>query len=395
MVKPFKFSRTPEIHFGEGRITILADEISKRGDNALILTGAKSFVTTKYWKELQTLFKNKKIHFSSEVIDKEPTPQLIDDLVANYRDKGIDVVVAIGGGSALDGGKAVSAMLTVDGGIKNYLEGVGTGVKHPGSKVPFIAIPTTSGTGSETTKNAVISQVGKKGFKKSLRHDNFVPDVAIVDPILTLSCPSNITASCGMDAFTQLLESYVSTSASPMTDALAFEALVGLAGAIEMAHKGSDHYVKKLEARKKMSYASMTSGITLANAGLGLVHGLASTIGGYFDIPHGIVCGTLMGTATRLTIKRLLNESPQNIALTKYANVGMLFSSDIGKSNEFYCTVLCDKIDELLEKMDIPKLGGFGISEKDLVRIANNSGNKNNPVQHTKDEIIEVLRNRL
>ncbi len=395
MVKPFKFSRTPEIHFGTGRITILADEIKKRSENALILTGAKSFTTTKYWKELQNQFKDKGIQFSVEVISKEPTPELIDGLASIYRSKDVGVVVAIGGGSVLDGGKAVSAMLTVQEGIKDYLEGVGTGIEHPGTKVPFIAIPTTSGTGSETTKNAVISKVGKDGYKKSLRHDNFVPDVAIVDPILTMSCPPNITGSCGMDAFTQLLESYVSTSASSITDALAFEALAGLVGAVEQAHHGSDVYVKALEARKKMSYASMISGITLANAGLGLVHGLASTIGGYFDIPHGVVCGTLMGAATRTTINRLLNESPQNIALTKYANVGMLFSSEIGKSNEFYCLALCDRIDELLEKMDMPKLGDFGVTEKDLMSIANNSGNKNNPVQHSKNEIVEVLRARL
>ncbi|NJO88894.1 MAG: iron-containing alcohol dehydrogenase, partial [Chloroflexia bacterium] len=136
----------------------------------------------------------------------------------------------------------------------------------------------------------------------------------------------------------------------PITDSLAFEALAGLAESIELAYMGSDLYVKTLEARKRMSYASMISGITLANAGLGLVHGLASTIGGYFNIPHGVVCGTLMGAASRATIRRLLKENPQSISLTKYANVGMLFSSEIGKSNEFYCLALCDKIDELLKK---------------------------------------------
>jgi len=286
-------------------------------------------------------------------------------------------------------------MLTVDGTVKNYLEGVGKGIEHPGTKVPFIAIPTTSGTGSETTKNAVISEVSKKGFKKSLRHDNFVPDVAIVDPLVTMSCPQNITASCGMDAFTQLLESYVSIAASPITDALAIKAIEGLVESIELAYEGSDNYVKMLDARKNMSYASMISGITLSNAGLGLVHGLASTIGGYFDIPHGIVCGTLMGEACKVTIERLLKEDSQNIALKKYASVGRLFTSDSDQNIEYYCRILCDKINELLDKMDIPKLGEFGITEQDLKRIANNSGNKNNPVQHSNAEIIELLKSRL
>ena len=311
------------------------------------------------------------------------------------RGKGIEVVVAIGGGSVLDGGKAVSAMLPVDGIVKDYLEGVGTGVEHPGTKVPYIAIPTTSGTGSETTKNAVISHIGKDGFKKSLRHDNFVPDVAIVDPVLTMSCPQNITASCGMDAFTQLLESYVSISASPITDSLAFKALTGLVESIELVYEGSGNYVKMLEARKKMSYASMISGITLANAGLGLVHGFASAIGGRFDIPHGVVCGTLMGEACKITIERLLKDDPQNEALRKYAKVGSLFASESKQSIEFYCEILCEKVDELTQKFNIPKLGDYGITEKDLVSIAKKAGNKNNPVQHSQKEFIKLMLNRL
>ena len=180
----------------------------------------------------------------------------------------------------MDAGKAISAMLTQEGSVKDYLEGVGH--KHPsGNKVPFFAVPTTSGTGSEATKNAVLSEIGPNGYKKSLRHDHFVPDLAIVDPDLTLSCPPGLTAYSGMDAFTQLLEAYVSTKAHPFTDALCEKALELLSGSLLQAYQDGEN----IEAREAMSYAAWTSGIVLAQVGLGVVHGFASAVGGMFDNP--------------------------------------------------------------------------------------------------------------
>ena len=180
-------------------------------------------------------------------------------------------------------------MLPLSDGIINYLEGVE--LNPPGSTVSFIAVPTTAGTGSEATKNAVISSIGESGFKKSLRHDNFIPDIAVIDPQLMLSCPETLTAACGLDAIAQLLESYVSSKSNPITDALAFDALTKAIPAFEVAVKDGH---KNLEARASMAYGALISGITLANAGLGIVHGFASPIGGFFDIPHGVVCGTLL-----------------------------------------------------------------------------------------------------
>ena len=184
----------------------------------------------------------------------------------------------------MDAGKSISAMLTKTESIKEYLEGIGT-KKHDGKKMPFVAVPTTSGTGSEATKNAVISEIGGRGFKKSLRHDNFVPDSVVIDPRLMISCPQNVTAASGMDVFSQLIEGYLSTNSSPMTDALALSGLRYIKEGLLKSYETGDD----IDARGKVAYASYLSGVVLANAGLGTVHGFASPIGGYFDIPHGVV----------------------------------------------------------------------------------------------------------
>ena len=293
----------------------------------------------------------------------------------------------------MDAGKAVSAMLLQEGSVVDYLEGVGTGVEHSGKKVPLVAVPTTAGTGSEATKNAVLSRPGPQGFKKSLRHDNFVPDVVLLDPKLMLSCPPFITAACGMDAFTQLLESYVSTKASPMTDALALSGLEHIGASLVLActHGAGDENV-----RASMAYAALMSGITLANAGLGLVHGLASAIGGGFDIPHGVVCGTLMGAVNAFTIQKLTAEQgPEHPALKKYARVGALLKGmqmgDVAQG----CEMLLETIASWTETLKIPHLGEYGIRESDFDGILAGSGNKNNPLPLGADEIRGVLKERL
>src|SRR5690606_22395692 len=218
----------------------------------------------KLWQRLH----DETIEFRQYSVATEPTPSIVDAAVNEFGDFSPEVVVAIGGGSVLDAGKAISAMLPLKAGVREYLEGVGSRT-HPGDKVPFIAVPTTSGTGSEATKNAVLSEVGERGFKRSLRHDRFVSDVAIVDPVLAVTCPKTVTATSGMDAFTQLLESYLSTAANPITDALALEGLRHVSRSLPLAV----HDPGNLSARCGMALASYLSGITLANAGLGLVHG--------------------------------------------------------------------------------------------------------------------------
>jgi alcohol dehydrogenase class IV len=390
MVKTFQLVQPPKIIFGNGSLAEVPGLARKFGNDVLLVTGAGSFLHSKHGEYLLHTFEMTGVHYHHVSINREPSPEMIDQAVIRYRDKKIRLVVAIGGGSVLDAGKAISAMLTVSGSVKDYLEGVGS-KDHPGTKSPFIAMPTTSGTGSEATKNAVISEVGPQGFKKSLRHDHFVPDVAIVDPELTLHCPVNITVASGMDCMTQLLEAYLSNKAQPATDALALDALAKLKTALPRVWKwGQD-----LEARSGMSYAALLSGICLANAGLGAVHGFASSVGGMFNIPHGALCGTLIAPANKITIKRLRELNNPSPYLFKYAVLGKMFTEAEGKSDEWYADAFIDILAEWTDKMNIQRLSAFGIAEKDIDRIVAATDCKNNPVKLSPSDMAEILRSRL
>ena len=224
MIPSFSFARIPNIIFGAGKLNELYDIIPKFGRNILFVIGENSLKKSDKWEEITSNLESKSFNYSLISISNEPAPTIIDEVATKFRKKNVELVVSIGGGSVTDAGKAISAMIPKEDSIKNYLEGVGSKT-HDGKKIPYIAIPTTSGTGSEATKNAVISEIGPKGFKKSLRHDNLIPNVALIDPELMIPCPSSISAACGMDAFTQLLEAYVSPRGSPMTDALAFSGM--------------------------------------------------------------------------------------------------------------------------------------------------------------------------
>lgn len=390
MVRDFTFSHTPKIHFGINSCSRITHEILSFGKNILLVTGDRSYSHTNIQPAIEKYFLREDLSWNRYIVSGEPSPLVVDSAVEKYREKQIDVVVAIGGGSVIDAGKAIAAMMKEKGGVKDYLEGVGT--KRPsGNRLPLIALPTTSGTGTEATKNAVISEIGKDGFKKSLRHENYVPDVAIVDPELTMECPPEITASSGMDAFTQLLESYISSSATPITDKLAISGLEAVARSLKAAFIDGNN----TEARTDMSYAALLSGITLANAGLGVIHGFAQPLGSLFPIPHGVVCGTLMGSVNRLTVKRLKQNYPTSIFLEKYANVGRIFASNRNLKREQAIQILSEVIDQFTEDLCIPRLGEYGVKENDFDVIISHTGLKNHPVKLSADDLKQILSQRL
>jgi alcohol dehydrogenase class IV len=391
MVSYFTFSRLPEIHFGIGKLEIIPKKIKQFGNKVLLVTGKSSFIKSKKGEWLINKLGSENITVEIVQVAAEPSVSFIDEVCKFHRKQNFNAILAIGGGSVIDAGKAISAMLAIDSPIKGFLEGLPANKPHPGSKVPFIAVPTTAGTGSETTKNAVISEVGENGFKKSLRHENFIPEIVIVDPELTLQCPPEITAASGLDAFTQLLEAYTSTQASPMTDALAFNGLQYIANSLLKSCKQGDN----IEARCDMSYAAMLSGIALANAGLGAVHGFASSIAGYFDVPHGIICGTLLGAVTRKNIDKLLDGNGNNELIEKYINVGRLFLKEPEKHETHLLNSFANAIDNLIDELQMPKLGKFEIKEKNIDKIVSGTAIKNNAVQLNRGELIEILKQRV
>lgn len=383
----FKLSATPTIYFGANKIKMLPELIAEFGNNALIVTGKSSFVkrynAMELFSDLEAAsIENKIIH-----IDGEPSPEQIDQAIKTSRNRKPDVVVAIGGGSVMDAGKAISAMLSETGSIIDFLEGIGTRLPS-GKKIPFIAVPTTAGTGSEATKNAVITRVGKDGFKKSLRHDNYIPNIALVDPMLTLGCPSAITAASGMDAFTQLLESFLSVNSNPLTDVLALEGIRLVFKSLETAVDKSND----LDARTGMSYASLLSGITLANAGLGVVHGFAQPLGSLYTIPHGAACGTLIGAANRITVQRLSERNDVH-TLNKYFQVASFLSTERDQIKAI--DQLLDELDRLTQKFKLPRLGSYGITEHDFPDIIKNTGLKYHPIDLNAADLSWILKQRL
>ena len=390
---PFSFYRTPRLAFGPGRLAEIAAILGRFGRHVLLVTGGRSLARTGRLDHLVSIFKENAIGFDRITVTGEPSPELIDDATAHYRPRQIDAVLAVGGGSVLDAGKAISAMLTQQASVCDFLEGIGKKV-HSGRKIPFIAVPTTAGTGSEATKNAVLSRIGAAGYKKSLRHDNFVPDVTLIDPQLMVTCPSDTTAACGMDALTQLIEAYVSTAASPMTDALSLDAI----GRVHqnLAAAGS-HGSNDIAVRSQMAYAAFISGVVLANAGLGIVHGLASPAGGFFDIPHGVVCGTLLAAATRTNIAVLRASGDPLAALTKYGRIGALLSNrdfTVQRTRTF-CDLLVEKLEEWTDRLHMPRLGRYGIKTDDIDKLAAGAGLKNNPARLDAGHIRDIVAARL
>lgn len=390
MMKNFSLAAAPQLHFGSGTVTMLPSAARNFGSRVLLVTGARSFISSTHGQDLQERFRKEGFRVEIFPIAGEPSPQVVDEAVKQYSSFQPDCVIAIGGGSALDGGKAISAMLPLGEPVKHYLEGVGTKPAHPGVKVPFIAVPTTSGTGSEATKNAVLSETGEKGYKRSLRHPHFIPELAVVDPALALNCPPGTTAASGMDAFTQLLESYLSTASNAVTDTLALQGLQRISKCLPDAFRDGTN----LEARTGMALAAYLSGITLANAGLGLVHGFSSSIGGFFTIPHGIICSALMAPANRITIRKLRQQKEGAKFLKKYAIAGRLFSEEDDRSDAYYADLLVATIESWTQTMCIPKLSHFGVSLEDFEKIISATSNKNNPVELDHDELCEVLESQ-
>ena len=300
----------PKLIFGAGKTDQLSSIVSSFGGSVLFATGAGSLERSGHFARISQDLRSMNIKVHHCPVGGEPSPAAVDEIVSRHRGKGIRVVLAVGGGSVIDAGKAIAAMLEEEGSVVDFLEGVGTRTPS-GRSLPVIAVPTTSGTGSEATKNAVISQTGDEGFKKSLRHDNYIPAMALIDPVLCTTAPQPVTAACGMDALTQLMESYVSTKASPLTDALAMDGMRYLIPALPQAF---GHGASDVGCRAAVAYGAFLSGVTLAHAGLGVVHGAAGPMGGLVAVPHGVACANLLPFAVKATIDNLVSAGTAGVS---------------------------------------------------------------------------------
>lgn len=391
----FSATKVPRIEFGAGCFNSLPDLISRYGNSILIVTGGKSFCATEKWQILLKELNERGIIWEHCTVINEPSPSLIDETVRTFTDYSIELVVGIGGGSALDAAKAIAGLLKVQRSVMDYLEGVGPELTYKGPAVPFIAVPTTAGTGSEATKNAVLSLQGKDGFKKSFRDEKLVAEYAVVDPDLLETCPPSVIAANGMDALTQLIESYVSTKSNVFSDSLAISGLrAGRDGLIPLFEQSG----QSPAARERMAYAALISGITLAQVGLGSVHGLASPLGAFFPIPHGVVCGTLVAKATEVNINTMLEREPNNRALDKYARIAEVLCEKRIRNKEEAWHALVNLLNQWTTNLQLAKLNHYGISDDDLDEVVLNSRGssmKTNPVVLTDEEIRSILAARI
>ncbi|QQO08362.1 iron-containing alcohol dehydrogenase [Breznakiella homolactica] len=415
------------LEFGPGAVSRLPEIIRENAGGAgvtaehlVLVTGGASFDRIPQLGKFTAALREKGFKILHFRCSGEPSPEFVDTAVRDvFASWGQEMairneiaVVGIGGGSALDAGKAIAAMLPAAArdipapSVADFLEGVGTR-KPDGSTALFIACPTTAGTGSEATKNAVISRVGEEGFKKSLRHDRYLPAAAVVDPELALSCPRDITAASGLDALTQLLEAWTSPLVTPVISDLC-------AGAVQAFGRGYERVLQDgndIEARADLAYAAYVSGLALANAGLGSVHALASVVGGRFPVPHGTICGRLIGAGARLNIERLArglgsgklsagDRRNYEQAYAAYARAGYLLNGD--SNSCFYGTggiefergagLLLERIRGFTELARLPPWTAFGFDVLEIPRLAALAAAKSNPVPLKTADYEALLR---
>jgi alcohol dehydrogenase class IV len=378
----FEFATAQRIVFGTGRIAELPEMAKPLGRKPALVTGGNA-------ERIMPVFDALKFagfEPAAFSITGEPDIPRIESHVQKAREVGCDFVIAFGGGSVIDAGKAIAALLTNPGAPLDYLEVIGAGQPLTEEPAPCIAIPTTAGTGAEVTRNSVLASPEHK-VKVSMRHPKMLPTIALVDPKLTLSMPQEVTASTGLDAFTQLLESFVSIKSNPMTDSFCREGLKRAARSLHRAYINGEN----LETRTDMALASLFGGLALANAGLGAVHGFAGPIGGMFDAPHGTVCATLLPGVCTANLQALQERDAGNPAMTKYVECAAIVTGNPNASTDD----LLNWIKDLCIQMFVPGLEDSGIRQEDIPSITKKamkaSSMKDNPIELTTDELHEIL----
>lgn len=381
----FEFSTSNRIIFGEGKIHQTGEAVQKFGSSSLIIASQNT--------NLQPLLKSladQDIRYHIERFNGEPTINGIIDFLERIQGLSMDMIIGIGGGSILDTGKAVSALRVNPGNVMDYLEVVGDNKPITVAPIPYIAIPTTSGTGSEVTRNAVLGVPDKK-VKVSLRSPLMIPKMAIVDPTLSITMPPEVTASTGLDALAQVVEPFLSLKANPMTDMFCREGIKKARHSLRIAYSKGNN----IEARIEMAWVSLLSGLALANSGLGAVHGFAGTIGGMFNAPHGMICACLLLIVFNINYASIRKEKPCSNVLKRFEEISrILCGSEKAKVEDGVCW-----LSDLVKELKVPGLARLGITEEDIPDIIekskNSSSMKANPVRLKPEEMSEILLSAL
>lgn len=398
-VPAFALGRLPRITFGAGVFSQVPAIVAGHGSRALLVTGGHSFSASPRRAQLEAGLAAAGVTLvGSTAVTGEPSLRDVEEPVARFRGEKVEVVLAVGGGAVLDTAKAIAGLLRTDTELMDHLEGVGRGLPYPGPAVPVVAVPTTAGTGSEATRNAVISERGPKGYKRSFRDESMVPRDAVVDPDLLASAPPALIASNGLDALTQLLESFTSQKATPLTDALARDGLVAAREGLLPWFSDPGGSTSPV-ARSHMAYAALLSGICLANAGLGAVHGFASPLGAQLPIPHGMACGAVLWQVTEANVTALAARDPSSPALPKYAQAGRILARLPHSSSDQTARVgLVDVLHEWVDALDVPPLSAFEMTAAHIpVIVADSPGSsmRTNPIELTDPELTAILERAL
>jgi alcohol dehydrogenase class IV len=373
----FEFATATRIVFGEGTAATLPELARTFGVHPLVVTGASRERAASLVAELSA---------ETFAVPGEPTVELVREGAHLAQDTRCDAVISIGGGSAIDAGKAIAAIATNGGEPLEFLEVVGKGRAMNAAPLPFVAVPTTAGTGSEVTRNAVLGSA-EHSVKASLRSPLMLARVALVDPELTYGLPPAVAAFTGLDALTQLIEPYVSARANPLVDAMCVDGMGRAAGALRRVyHDGGDR-----EARTQMALASLFGGLALANAGLGVVHGFASPLGGSWKAPHGALCAALLPHGMAANVAAMRARAPEHPALERYGAIAQLLTG----RNEASAEDGIEWVRALCAELNVPALRAWGITEDDLPGVvekaAHASSTKANPIVLTSDELLAVV----
>ena len=382
----FEFATAGRIIFGQGKVGEVGQLAVQMGKHALVITGSH----VERAAGLIQVLEDKGMRVTTFQVRGEPDTGIVAEGSRLARLKRCDVVIGMGGGSVIDAGKAIAPLVTNHGDIFDFLEVVGKAQAITRPPLPYIAIPTTAGTGAEVTKNAVL--VSKEhGVKVSMRSYMLLPRIVVVDPELTYSMPPNVTANTGLDALTQLIEAYVSLNANPITDGMCREGIMRSARSLEIAYRHGNNAA----AREDMAIASLLSGMALANAKLGAVHGFAAPLGGMFNAPHGAICARLLPIVMETNVQALKTREIGSRALKRYDEIAQMITGD----GEAKAEKGVEWVRDLCKRLDVEPLSGLGLSRSDIPEIVERakraSSMKGNPVELTDKELTGILERAL